>query len=299
MNLKKVLFIVNPFSGISKKKNFEKLVVEHFDTKKYQYQIVKTDYEGHAISLTQDAVAKAYYMVVAVGGDGTVNEVASSLAGSTTILGIVPSGSGNGFAGHLKLSKNIPKSIQILNEGKVMTIDSCHCNEKFYANVAGVGFDGYISNLIKGKSQRGSVLYAFQMMKAVLNYKPESYKVIIDGEVFAEDKFYCIAVANASTYGYNFQIAPQAELTDGLMDIVLIKNASAYKHLVSLRKYFTGKTKDIPHVTTLKAKTVEISSTSPILLHVDGEGGISDQPLSYKLSPLSLKVMIDTSENLF
>lgn len=290
---KKILFIVNPSSGNASKDDCAMLLDQHLDHQLYDFQISYTQYAGHATELSHDAVKQSFDIVVAVGGDGTINEVASALVHTDTTLGIIPSGSGNGFASHIGISKNRIKAIQSLNNGKKLTIDSCTVNGQFYINVAGVGFDGYISNLIKGVSKRGKQLYFFKMLKAIISYSSKSYNISIDGKSNISGKYYCVAIANASMYGYQFHIAPQAKLTDGLLDIVLIKHAPIYKHLWSLMYFFQANTDKIKHLKNIKAKSVLITSTETIDYHRDGEGEQTNQSLDFRIIPNSLKVIIN------
>ncbi len=290
MNKKKIVFIINPFSGVSQNNNLGDLIEKYLDYEKFEPILRYTEHAGHATDIALEAVKDNTDIVVAVGGDGTINEVATSLVHTNTALGIIPTGSGNGFARHLGISRKPMMAIKSLNTSSISIIDTCLANKKFYINISGVGFDGYISNLIRGKAQRGRILYAFNMLNAVLKYKSNNYKVKIEDSDALEGQFYTIAVANASIYGYQFHIAPNADLYDGLLDIVLVKDAPMYKHFMSIPNYFMGTTDKIKHIEIIQAKSLKISSTSKIDYHLDGEGEETLDEISFEVVPKSLKI---------
>lgn len=292
MSKKKILFIINPFSGTTKKESCASNIEKYLNLQVFIPTIIYTEYPNHAYEISKEASNNGMDIVVAVGGDGTINEVAKGLVHTNTILAIIPKGSGNGFSAHLKISKDEIKALETINNLNIQTIDTCTVNDQFFINVSGVGFDGYISNLIKNKSKRGMALYFFKMLKAVFNYKSEYYSINIDGKEFVKNKkYYCVAIANASIYGYQFHIAPQASLQDGLLDVVFIKEVSLIKQILSLPNYFTGNTNKINHITIVKAKSLEIKSDQQIDYHYDGEGNRINAILSYKINPMSLKVI--------
>ena len=144
MEKQRILFIVNPFAGTSTKQNIKDLIPKFLDEGKYEFDIVFTEYPLHGYEIAKEAVLAGTDIVVANGGDGTVNEVAAAIAGSDTILGIIPGGSGNGFSMHIGLGRSFNKSMAAINHGKVMSIDTCRLNGEFYVNVAGLGFDARI-----------------------------------------------------------------------------------------------------------------------------------------------------------
>jgi len=284
-------FIVNPFSGLSSKKDFSERVGKFVDSEKNNIEIIYTEAPAHAIQLAKEAVQQNIDMVVAVGGDGTVNEVGSALAHSDTILGVVPGGSGNGFAMHLGIGRNQNKALGFLDQGKMITIDSCTVNDQFFINLAGVGFDASVAYYTKQSKKRGFQIYFTTSMKEALRYQNKSYKISYDGQTI-EDKFLSVNIANASMFGYNFVIAPFANLQDGVLDMVLIKDASKAKYITSVWRFLNKTIHKSSFVDIIRTKEVTISSDEPMHLHMDGEGKIVNNSLTFKIHPQSLKLWV-------
>ena len=293
---KKVVFIINPFSGTSAKESIPELISRTFDTNKYDYSIQFTEYAGHAIALSKEAANKKVDIAVAVGGDGSVNEVAQSLLGSDTCLGILPGGSGNGFAMHLGLGRNQEKAIDFINTGKTITVDTCTVNDRFFANVAGIGFDARIAFMTKKNKKRGFLPYFSTSMKESSKFKPTSLEINIDGQQI-QGEYAAAVVANASMYGYHFTIAPGASLQDGIMDIMLIKKAPLYKYFLTSYR-FLNRSLHLSRITeTYQGKELNIKLSEEDYLHVDGEGYESELDLTFRIHPKSLKVIVPNIKN--
>ena len=290
MKKQRICFIVNPFSGVNRNKKLEPIIQQRLDQEKYDYQIKYTQAPGHATQLAKEAIEEGDDIIVAVGGDGSINEVAQALIGTDKILGILPAGSGNGFAMHLGLGRKIDKAVQILNEGKVMTIDTCLLNDRPYINLAGVGFDALIANKIKGSKLRGLWGYFKLSLQEALRFKFPRYSITIDDQLIERD---CIVVevANAPMFGYNFLIAPQAKLNDGLLDVVIIKKAAKWRYLLSFWRFFSGTIQKSSLVETYVAEKVKIKINDQTPVHVDGEGYMVNRDLKFSLNKLSLRVL--------
>jgi YegS/Rv2252/BmrU family lipid kinase len=288
---KKIVFIINPFSGTSGKISAPELIASRIDSSKFNHSISFTEYAGHAITLSKEATENGADIVVAVGGDGSVNEVAQSLVGTNTCLGVLPGGSGNGFAMHLGLGRNQEKAIEFLNTGKELLIDTCTVNDRFFANVAGIGFDAKIAFMTKKNKKRGFLPYLSTSLKESKNFKPTSLKLKLDGKLI-EGEFAAAVVANASMYGFYFTVAPLASLQDGIMDIILIKKSPLYKYFLNSFR-FLNRSLHLSKITeTYKGKELTISLDEKDYLHVDGEGYESELELNFKINPKSLKVLV-------
>lgn len=177
MEKKKIIFIMNPISGTASKAGIPKLIERYLDTNKFDYEIKLTEYAGHAAELAAEAKDNHTDIVVAVGGDGTVNEVARAIVQSSTALGIIPCGSGNGLARHLLLPLNLSKSIEIINAAEVHQLDYGVINEHPFFCTCGMGFDAFISHKFAEAGKRGPITYVENVLKAGLNYKPETYEI--------------------------------------------------------------------------------------------------------------------------
>jgi len=263
------------------------------DHNQFDYEIQFTQAPKHAFTLAKEAKEKGIEIVAVVGGDGTVNEVASALLHSNVQLGILPGGSGNGFAMHLGMGRNIPKAIALLNNSKPLLIDTCELNGRPYFNVAGTGFDSLVAHRLENQKLRGFLGYFKASVSEGWKYKNKVYQVCIDDKTCTEAKFFSINVANASMFGYNFKIAPKAKLQDGLLDLVMIKDASKIRYIINLYRFITGSLGDSPFVEIINCKSVKISVEKPAYIHLDGEGERTEkEELHFKLIPSSLEVLV-------
>jgi len=289
---KQIRFIVNPISGTKSKNNLDQEAQEALDKNLFEHSVVFTKGPRHATELTQQAVSDKVDIVVAVGGDGTVNEVASALIHTDTRLAVVPHGSGNGFAMHLGLGRNPQKALSFLNDTKELLIDSCSVNQHFYVNLAGVGFDARVAYELKSSKTRGFQAYFKNSIEQGIKYKNQIYKIRYDDGEVVEDKFLSVTIANASMFGYNFTIAPNADLSDGVLDVVHIKDAPKYKYFANMHRFLNRSILKTP-LTHLKfVKKITITSDEPIYFHVDGEGMITEDKLEFVINPASLKVLV-------
>lgn len=286
-----ICFIVNPISGATNAKNIKALIQDNLDHDKFNFVYKETQYRGHATELAATAVKEGFNMVVACGGDGTVNEVAQELIHSESSLAIIPKGSGNGFAMHIGMGRKVKQAILMLNTAATALIDTCTINDRFFLNLAGTGFDALIAQKIDASTSRGFKLYLNTIAKEIINFKAETFRILVDDE-FIEDKFSIIAVANAAMYGYNFNIAPTAKLSDGLMDVILIKKASKIKTLLSSWRMLNNTMDKNKLVTIKQAREVRIQLDKPYYYHIDGEGHSFEGELHFKVVPQSLKLVL-------
>jgi diacylglycerol kinase (ATP) len=286
----RALYIINPASGIGRQKDMAKLIRKETDSSRLDIEIVFSEYPEHAFELSKDAAGK-YDIVVAVGGDGTVNEVGRGLFNSSTALGILPTGSGNGLARFLQLPFKVNKSLEVINHGNIKSIDVIKINNYYSLNVAGIGFDAYISHQFAKKKKRGPLAYMQLISKEFPRYKSDHYQIEIDGESLELDAF-LISFANSSQYGNNFYIAPQARIDDGLIDVCLIKDFPKYTApalLISLVDQSIDKSK---YDKIVKARKINISHPLPLQGHVDGEPVNLGRKVDIEIMPLALKVVI-------
>jgi|TARA_B100000959_G_scaffold253985_1_gene285321 YegS/Rv2252/BmrU family lipid kinase len=280
----KIRFIINPVSGTGKQKGIEKLIQNNLHI---EYDIVYTEKNGDASILSQEAIDKKIDIVVAVGGDGTVNECAKTLIGSNLSLGVIPCGSGNGFAYHLGMKKSIKKAIRQLNSCTVNTIDSCTANEEKFVNIAGMGFDAHIAKLFANNKKRGFFTYLKLILKE-LTYKPKAYKLEYD-DTRKEIRAYFICFANASQYGNDFKISPNSSICDGLIDFVIVKEFPKWKIPLFLYTIAKGKAHLSKDIEFIQAKEMIIEAKSE-LLHLDGEPKKLNIPITIKVHPKTLKI---------
>jgi len=286
----RIRFIINPVAGTGKQNNIETLIEKSI---KHPYEILYTKESGDATILSQQAIKEGVDIVVAVGGDGTVNECAKALIDSDTALGVIPCGSGNGFAYHFGMNKNIPEAVKQLNMCKITVIDSCTANNERFVNVSGIGFDAHIANLFTNINERGFVNY-LRLIAKELSYKPKIYKLEYEGKII-EVKAYLIAFANASQYGNDAMISPLASAKDGLIDFVIVKSFPKWKIPALLFNIAKGKTHLSRHINIIRAKELKIYSEEK-LIHLDGEPHVCNSPINIRIKEQSLKIFMPNGE---
>jgi diacylglycerol kinase (ATP) len=287
---KKIVFIINPISGIGKQKTIEKLIEKFLDKNKFESEIAYTQKRGHATEIAAEAMKRNIDIVVAVGGDGSVNEVGKAIVNSSTVLGIIPAGSGNGLARHLGLPMNHAKAIACLNTGTISTIDTININEHFCAGIAGVGLDAHIGWKFSEFGKRGLSSYVKVFLKEFLFYKKNNYSITIDG-VNYEREAMLISLANSSQFGNNAYISPMADIRDGLIDVCILKPfAKILTPYLGLRMF--NKTLDKSrYMEIIQGKNIQLIQQSEEA-HIDGEPLLLGKNITAKINPLSLNVKV-------
>jgi diacylglycerol kinase (ATP) len=288
---KKIVFILNPISGTRKKARVPALLEQHLNPQRYSYEIAETDRPFHAHELAKAAAEAGTDIVVAVGGDGTVNEVAAGLLHSDTALGILPFGSGNGLARHLGIPLNTIKAIQLLNTGKQISIDAAVANGKAFFCTAGLGFDARIGQLFAHTHTRGFVGYMRLVLREYFNYTPQHYVVKVNEEEL-KGHYFALTFANAAQYGNGAYIAPQANIQDGQMDLCLLKPFSATKLLQLGLQLFTKSIDQNKLMQIIRTDRVEIECPGATCMHLDGEFIPVKELLRVQMLPESLQVIV-------
>jgi len=294
---KRAAFIVNPKAGTNLQKNIREAIDNHLNHNRFVYGIFETEYAGHGIELARKAIAEGYEMVVVVGGDGSVNEIAPALIGSDAALGIIPAGSGNGLAMHLGYGRQVANAVKKLNTAIVQRIDVGLLNGRPFFNVAGIGFDGLVSNLMKGSSSRGFIPYFLKSVEAGLTYTPYECRIELDDRAFTE-KCFAIAVANGPMYGYNVQIAPDAQLDDGFFEVVILKDAPRWQYFAAVPSTLNGKIYEAEFVEHFTTSKVVIHADKPLHVHVDGEGLLLQETLTFEIKPKALNILVPVKNTL-
>lgn len=286
----KILYIINPISGIKKTNKLQQIITSEMDKSLFEISIRYTEHAGHAKKIAKEAVKNKIDIVVAVGGDGTINEISSQLIGSDTALAIIPKGSGNGLARFLKIPLNIQKAVQLINTAKFHKIDSIQLNGHYYVNMAGVGFDAHIAHLFDNYGKRGFKSYAKLVYKEYKNYKSQNYNIIIDDTPSKLNAF-TISFANSSQFGNNAHIAPLAKINDGLIDVCILNSFPSNKAIGLIFQLFTKQLTKSKYYKVYKAKNIKLKSDSELLGHIDGEPINFGNKLNISILPKSLKVI--------
>ena len=291
LTLKRILFIINPVSGIGKHKVEEGLITQRLDRTLYIPEIIYTNAAGHATEISRKASTDGVDIVVAVGGDGTVNETAAGLVGTATAMAIVPAGSGNGLARHLKIPMNVKRAIDIINRGKILKIDTATINDQLFVNLAGVGFDASVAKKFSEAGTRGFSTYLRITNNSYKQYEPKQYTLVIDGKVFKR-RALLISFANSSQFGNNTSIDPAASINDGYIDVCIVGKMPYWKALLYSPLLFLKKFDQTRYVEIIRAKEVVLKRKKGKTIHLDGDPKTMGKELTMRINPLSLNVIV-------
>ncbi len=289
---KNILFIVNPISGTLKKSGVEKVISAAVDTSVFDYSIVMTRYGGHAFEMASDAVREGLDAVVAVGGDGTVNEVGRAVARSATALGVIPCGSGNGLARHLMLPLDISKAVEIINKFTVHELDYGIINDMPFFCTCGMGFDAFISMKFAEAGKRGPITYLENILREGLKYRPETYE-IEDGSGTFLNKAFLISCANASQYGNNAYIAPRASMSDGLLDVVVMEPFDVLEAPQLSIDMFNKTLDKNPNIKTFKTERIRVHREKAGFVHCDGDPIMTSADVDVSVVNKGIRIIVN------
>jgi YegS/Rv2252/BmrU family lipid kinase len=258
----------------------------------FDYEILLTERAGHASELATNAKDAGIDVVVAIGGDGTVNEVARSLVHSQTALGIIPCGSGNGLARHLMLPMNAKKCIEIINRCEIHDLDYGIINEHPFFCTCGMGFDAFVSMKFAEAGKRGPITYVENVLREGLKYEPETYE-IEDENGIAKYKAFLISCANASQYGNNAYIAPQASMSDGWLDVIIMEPFDVLEAPQISIDMFNKTLDKSSKIKTFKSKKLYIHRKKEGVIHFDGDPLMSGKDVSIELKEKGIRIIVN------
>jgi len=288
---RKILFVYNPISGSRRLIPVLPLIERFIDTELYDFSIVSTEHKGHATELAREYAAKGYDAVIAVGGDGTVNEVGCGLIGTGTALGIIPCGSGNGLARHLGIPMDPFKAVKWLNKSIFTDIDYGTINGHPFFCTCGVGFDATVSESFSNAGSRGVLTYLESIMLKIATYKDRLYKLSFDDSSETFESF-IVTCANADQWGNNAFIAPTASMQDGLLDVVVISPFTPLDAPMLAFQLFNKQLDRNEKVTIRKCKRVKITREDNDPAHFDGDPIRLGKEIDIEVVPRGLKVLI-------
>lgn len=286
-----ILAIINPVSGTGHKEKIPRLLDTVINHDLNDVSIVMSEYAGHAHEIAQMAVAESIDVVIAIGGDGTVNEVGSALCGTDTALAIVPCGSGNGLARHLRISMNASRALNVINYGVVGQFDYCTVNGRPFFCTCGMGFDAKVSDKFSEEGTRGFITYIKTALSEYIKYKPQEYLIDIDGEQMQE-KAFVIACCNAAQYGNNAYIAPRATMQDGLIDITVMHPFSVIQSPIIGARLFLRQLNHDNHVSIYRGKHIVIERFTDDVIHIDGDPTAMPARLEFENVSRGIKILV-------
>ena len=290
---KKAVFIINLISGTSDKAAIPGLIDQYLDKTQFEYEIAVTQYAGHASEIAAKAKDDGVDVVVAIGGDGTVNEVARAIVHSSTALGIIPCGSGNGLARHLLLPLNVRKAIEVINRCEVRQLDYGIINDYPFFCTCGMGFDAFVSMKFAEAGKRGPITYVENVLREGLKYKPETYTIEDDNGTL-QYKAFLISCANASQYGNNAYIAPQASMSDGLMDVIIMEPFDVFEAPQISIEMFSKTLDKNSKIKTFRTRHLHIRRDKPGVIHYDGDPVMTGADIDVELKPKGINIIVNT-----
>ena len=292
MNVKrKIVFVYNPISGSHRLIPVVPIIERFIDKDLYDFSIVSTQYKGHATELAREYAAKGYDAVIAVGGDGTVNEVGCGLIDTDTALGIIPCGSGNGLARHLGIPMDPYKAVKWLDKSVFTEIDYGMMDSQPFFCTCGVGFDAKVSDSFSKSGSRGVLTYLESIMKEIATYHNETYKLSFDNSSETFEAFF-ITCANADQWGNNAFIAPTASLQDGLLDVIAAHPFSVVDAPLIAFQLFNKMIDKNPNVSVRKCRRLTITRDQEGPAHYDGEPVTMGKEINIELVQGGLKALI-------
>lgn len=288
-----VTFIINPISGGRNKRRVEKVIHRFFKTDEFSYKKLYSSFPSNAFELARNEMKQGTDIIVAVGGDGTINEIARALMFSETRMGIIPVGSGNGFARHFGIPLSVSGAVKRIMNGKDIRIDIGFVNGKPFFCTSGIGFDAETGMIYSQFDTRGFLAYAFSFLRVFSKYHPKKYEVLADDEIIETNAFF-INIANISQFGYHFYIAPGASASDGSLDLVIIKGFPKWKGIFLAVYSFFAKIDKSHYVIRRKVKNVKIKTTyGKSIIHIDGEPEpVEGHEITYSIKNKGLRVII-------
>ena len=302
--MKNIAFIINPISGSKEtqnaKRKLPKLIMQTIDSEQWLPNITFTEYAGHAVELARQYARMGFDAVVAVGGDGTVNEVARGLVmgygnrpvSERTALGILPMGSGNGFARHLGIPIRPQKAIEMINHAEPISVDYGLANGKLFVSTCGTGFDALIADHYAGSSKRGFSTYLQNIIHDAFSYHAQTYHIVGDG-LDVTHKAFLITFANANQWGYEALIAPKASIQDGKMDIMLMSSHALLGSASLALRLFAGSIDDSHFMDTLRAREVTLEREEAAPFHIDGDPVEMEKDIHIRIVEDGLRVLAE------
>jgi diacylglycerol kinase (ATP) len=286
----KIIFIINPIAGTRQKQIIHDAISKAFLN--VDHEVFYTAYAGNAYELATQKVEEGYINIVAVGGDGTVNEVASALVNTPARLGIIPAGSGNGLARHLHIPLAVTESLNVLYDPVIKPIDVGNVNGRYFFCTCGTGFDASVGKKFANESKRGMISYVRATIHQYINYSPKKYILKAENQK-VKLKAFLVTFANSGQYGNNAYIAPNAIIDDGWLDLCILRPFPKSSTLeLGLRLFFKNIDQS-PYLEVMRIQKATLRRTNKqkLTMHLDGDPVKLNRKVKVKVIPGALQVM--------
>lgn len=294
----RLCLIHNPIAGSGASNRYLKELEAYLEEAGMSYGFKTTLYPGHATELTRAALMEGYTTIAAVGGDGTVREVALGLMDTEGVLAVAPCGTGNDFARPLQIPSDPAAAADVLLYGKTVMLDGAYANDQPYFNVAGFGFDVDVLDCVdsyKATSKTGRIAYLRGLLKAILNFRQRDTVYSIDGGPEVHEDCLLIAAGNGTHFGGGMAITPQADLRDGLLDLCIIHGVKTVFDVMNLLpRFLSGKHLKTKYVTYCKGKSLTARCSPVSRMQVDGER-LKGTPVTFSIRQKALRVLVPQS----
>ncbi len=290
--MKNIAFIINPIAGTINKRKLPKVIEKEIDSTQWATDIVFTEYKGHATELAAQYARLGFDAVVAVGGDGTVSEVARGVRDTQTALGIIPIGSGNGLARHLNIPLRVPNAIHMLNHSEPIVADYGLVDDEPFFCTCGSGFDAYISEQFAKAGKRGFKTYLEHIIKDIFTFEPDHYHIVGE-DIDIESDAFLVTCANCNQWGNAAIIAPQASLQDGKMDIVIVSRFPLIAAPSLAIQLFTKTIDKDVFINTIKAKEITLYREKAGAFHYDGDPCTKGKEIHIRIVEDGIRLLVE------
>ena len=295
MSKQKIRFIINPISGKKHKDHLPQQIEEHLDHSRFDYEIVISNYAGHASVLAQDAINQHVDILAVAGGDGSINEVGTTLIGTDMALAVIPCGSGNGLSRCMNLPLDPIKALQVINKNYRRKIDTVTVNDKSFISISGTGYDAKVAEDYSKDLRRGFDTYFRYIIRNYITMEEQPYTIVMPDETLDVKAFF-ISFANSNQMGYDFPISPHASLWDGKVDLCIVQKPNPFELPIMGGYMLDGMMDKAPKVKIIQTSEATIIRPKADVINLDGESVMMEKDLHLKVNPLSLNIICNETQ---
>ena len=295
MSKQKIRFIINPISGKKHKDHLPQQIEEHLDHSRFDYEIFISNYVGHASVLAQDAINHHVDILAVAGGDGSINEVGTTLIGTDMALAIIPCGSGNGLSRCMNLPLDPIKALQVINKNYRRKIDTVTVNDKSFISISGTGYDAKVAEDYSKDLRRGFETYFRYIIRNYITMEEQPYTIVMPDETLDVKAFF-ISFANSNQMGYDFPISPHASLWDGKVDLCIVQKPNPFELPIMGGYMLDGMMDKAPKVKIIQTSEATIFRPKADVINLDGESVMMEKDLHLKVNPLSLNIICNETQ---